>query len=80
MSTNRPVVPGETIPLEVFPSLIKQRAQLLSAMVLKIERINPTDLDTILAASDEDLRTVQRGDKLRYEELDEYLLGNVYGN
>ncbi|MEO5498937.1 MAG: hypothetical protein ABIR46_00390 [Candidatus Saccharimonadales bacterium] len=78
MSTNRPVIPGETIPLEQFPAHLKQRARLLSAMVLKIESKSTYDIEQILSASDENLRKVQLGDKLTYEELDEYLLRKVF--
>ena len=74
MSTNRPLIPGETIPLESFPAHLKQRARLFGAMVFRADSLIAQKMDKILNTPDDDLRRVQLGDKFTYEELDEHLV------
>ncbi len=73
MSPNRPFVPGETIPLEIFPEVFKERARRLSEKVLKLEGVRPAKMDEILNASDEDLRNIQLQRQMTYAKMDQLL-------
>jgi hypothetical protein len=65
----RHIEPGETIPLEVFPGVLRDRAQYIGREALLSGLVIPPAVFQMLDASDEDLRIVQLRNMFTYAEI-----------
>ncbi len=86
MIMGREVIPGETVPLEVFPVELKERAGRVALRALALSLPVPRDVQDILDATDAELRAVQLtenkqsfDDLNRLELTQQERLGIAYG-
>lgn len=69
----RELIPGETIPLDRFADVLKERARRLGAEVLSRQLTTPAIITELLEASPADLRVVQLRSKLTYADVEAWM-------